>query len=1100
MARPIWRTKPGTLGTIAESRSYSLQLVAEDPDQEPLRFSLVSGNLPRGLSLSASGLISGTPLIRKDYDSGRIADISVDVSSTFVIRASSMTGNVADRTFSITVAGQDAPTITTPEELLGEVLDGEYFEFQLSAVDDDGDNITWFLHSGELPPGISLNTETGLISGYLDVAIDFDYGEAGWSNTEWDTRPWDFLIQTLDRNYQFTVGITDGTDYDIKTFRIYAISNDSIDEDEDGNVNEFAVKRTPALFTPAQNFGPITHDNYFSYKFDGYDFDGDVIEYILSVPVGWPSLPGLSLNIDTGWLHGYIPEVTLGDETFYKFTVQVRKKDNPERISDPKEFNFSVVGGIGSIVTWLSDTDLVTIRNGEASEFTIESTNLLDKTLFYRLSGDFKSGIEIHTPFRFIGDGSTIEFLVGLDITDRQYQVLVDNVEVDSSEYSVTEHAGLITFDVAPDADLEVLILVKLGFVDSPGDKTRTFLGDGVTTRFALMLNSENRVSDVSITNAPSFPDYSLDRDLYIVFDSAPSAGAIITLEIEFAGNDMYSGKLPQGLRLESDGNITGRATFNGFSLDGKTTTFDLDQVWTPLLPGLTTFDRNFSFYVTAYDQDGLIEATKKFSITLEPYNDLPYDNLYGIALMPEEQRIVFRNYLNDLSKFPTSYIYRDSDIFFGKANDIRILLAAGISPVDAVELQSALEENHYNKDVRLGEIKTARALGDDGNVKYEVVYLDVVDDQINKQGVSVSKEIVLNNNQLRGNVIYPNSLRNMRDVIYDAISQVDNRAFPDWMQSVQEDGTILGFVPAVVLCYTKPGKSKELAFNLKQSGVDFTQFDIRLDRYIWDCNLSKFYDYENRKFETSEETTFDQDIDSGALPFFTQIDLVTELPFSAINYANIETITGLGGIDGVTSKLVGSTLIFAKQQNYQGLDNFETGWELYKSPFDSAPDPNPGSEYIAGGFDSDPFDEMEIIPGYTDRTIGEGETSVIIPGLGENSQALGVWRIIEIPSGELGPTGVLGLEFVELVPPNNRVRVSRRGFKYGGLELYYDPESTPEDQQPEYTVTAGLEETNKTTFDLNGTRFLSFKEEYANTDVDDKYIKFPYIGVLNRL
>ncbi len=55
-----------TLPSARQGQSYSQQLVATDTDGDTLTWSLLSGNLPAGLSLSSGGLISGTPTTIQD--------------------------------------------------------------------------------------------------------------------------------------------------------------------------------------------------------------------------------------------------------------------------------------------------------------------------------------------------------------------------------------------------------------------------------------------------------------------------------------------------------------------------------------------------------------------------------------------------------------------------------------------------------------------------------------------------------------------------------------------------------------------------------------------------------------------------------------------------------------------------------------------------------------------------------------------------------------------------------------------------------------------------------------------------------------------------
>jgi len=56
---PIWSTASGSLGTFPQG-AVSVQLSATDAESNSLTYSLISGSLPTGLSVSSTGLISGT--------------------------------------------------------------------------------------------------------------------------------------------------------------------------------------------------------------------------------------------------------------------------------------------------------------------------------------------------------------------------------------------------------------------------------------------------------------------------------------------------------------------------------------------------------------------------------------------------------------------------------------------------------------------------------------------------------------------------------------------------------------------------------------------------------------------------------------------------------------------------------------------------------------------------------------------------------------------------------------------------------------------------------------------------------------------------------
>ena len=80
---------------------------------------------------------------------------------------------------------------------------------------------------------------------------------------------------------------------------------------------------------------------------------------------------------------------------------------------------------------------------------------------------------------------------------------------------------------------------------------------------------------------------------------------------------------------------------------------------------------------------------------------------------------------------------------------------------------------------------------------------------------------------------------------------------------------------------------------------------------------------------------------------------------------------------------------------------------------------------------------------------------------------------------------------------PGEKVRVSK-GQSHGGSILTYDTAVKSGNTVPEYTATNQKNNASKekTTFDGNGTRFIDFRDQYADPEINDKYLKFPQIGV----
>lgn len=480
--------------------------------------------------------------------------------------------------------------------------------------------------------------------------------------------------------------------------------------------------------------------------------------------------------------------------------------------------------------------------------------------------------------------------------------------------------------------------------------------------------------------------------------------------------------RLPQGLRLQDNGFIVGRASFQFFSLDAGITTIDKDT---------TVFDTVYSVTIEAYTDDDTIDrgiwlagytyvlndvvrfnniryvciqghtssiygpesaidgpnwaiyqnasSTRTFTIKLNTFNKTPFENLYIQALPSRDQRELFEAILSNQDIFPEELIYRPTDPWFGKANSIRSLFMAGLDPSSMSKYAAALEKNHFTKSIEFGNVKTARAVDEQFRTKYEVVYLELLDPLTNNGRGSdqvIDKTGSINpfydpTGQAH-TIIYPNSFSNMTAQVTKDIGFSHPGSFPDWMTSTQENTKTLGFVNAVVLAYTVPGAAKLIAYRLKTHGLAFNDIEFKVDRYTLDNYLTDNYNIATQKFYTDPETTFDRIRTIENIEHSVDY-AVRNMPFDNINGQTVEFINARGGLDGVTSFREGDTLIFAQQENFApNADN----------PF-MVVNPNNGwNEILPGG-------STQRIPGYIDNLLDPA-----VP----NKRA-GIWRIrIETP------------------------------------------------------------------------------------------------------
>lgn len=135
----------------------------------PYQYSLISGNLPPGISLSFGGLVSGTPTQAGSYS------FWVDLSDQNPPSADWCRPSEAQRQFTIVVeGGAPATALSIVQSTLSPnaTTIGSAYNFQLTA--NGGGNQTWSLQSGSLPAGLQLSS-TGVLSGTPTTAGDFTF-------------------------------------------------------------------------------------------------------------------------------------------------------------------------------------------------------------------------------------------------------------------------------------------------------------------------------------------------------------------------------------------------------------------------------------------------------------------------------------------------------------------------------------------------------------------------------------------------------------------------------------------------------------------------------------------------------------------------------------------------------------------------------------------------------------------------------------------------------------------------------------------------------------------------------------------------------------
>ena len=1003
MAQPIWITPAGNLGTIPEGIFYQNSMRAYDPDPAPgteLYYRVIAGTLPAGIQCSVTGLIAGVPQAVASLQ-GVPQPVNRNETSKFTLRAyteNEATGQIlriADRTFSLTVSGNDIPEFTTPIGSFG-VNNTATFVGAISGTELTVVSIT----SGTLSNGMVLRgtniaqgttiVDTGTAAGGTGIyTVNIRQNNlgatiTGWIGTYYDgdlvDLPFDYTSQDPDETItvrlvsgELPLGLTLTT-----AGRLYGYIEPAANVNEVPGYDETQLATSPYDFVVSaisKNYqftlevtdgksSSLRKFNIFVYNKSDLTADNSIItsdntfvtaDQILDRnPFLVNAEPSYLGRIRADNYFAYQFRANDYDTADLTYSIEVNQGEGlpPGLTLDPTTgWYYGFIPDQGLLeVTYsfnitISQTDSPTITS-QPYPFTLTIVGITDSECTWVTDSDLgilENGATSLLKVEAINRGNKT---LSYRLKSGAFNELPQGLTLLQSG----EIAGRATFNT---------FSVDLGFTTF--DKSQSNITGVSETTFDSLYTftvnayaadpSQDLYNVASVTETNGGSGYS-DINLPILEFSAPvgaDAERATAVAVVVGGEIVSINITNQGAGYYSEPTLTITQSFGGSG-----------AVLTPI--------------IQSYTQRDAISVFKTFTITIFREYNYPYQNLYVVAMPPVNDRVLLDELLTNQEIFVPAYIYRPQDANFGVSTAVKYEHAYGLAPETIDTYVSSLYLNHYWKNLILGSIETAQALDAAGNVVYEVVYSKIVDNLVNAAGQSVSKIVNLPyaiTDPADGSTeilqVYPNSLVNMRDQVIDVVGQISTK-LPLWMTSKQSNGRVLGFTPAWVICYANPGRSKQIAYYISEYfAQQLNSVDFKVDRYVLDRTLSKNWDTETQQWTPQGSlTTFDYYNTTGYVSL-GQVECATNLAYNDINYRTLEDINALGGIDGLTwiddggiapfgTKVVirdGTRIIFVKQQNYSNYVTTDDAWQQYTSLYDETPfDPVLINDAV-GSFDS---------------------------------------------------------------------------------------------------------------------------------------------------
>lgn len=896
MANPVWVTTPGDIGTYPcllemefQFRAYAL------PPATSLTFILITGVLPTGLTLSTSGKISGTPALA-------LSKTSYDI----IVRIQDNYNNTSDRIFKLVISPANTLQFVTKAGLIANYPALIPVEYQIEAVSIIFPTVIFYsIISGSLPPGLSMDTK-GLISGTPEISLNQNAYEFVVRITE--TGSANFRERT------FSIGVSNSL---IPTFNTLPGSilntNDSVWVEIQINYNN-PVPDDPVLIRVIQGQlppgleinetglirgypkPPITEINLEKIitsvnatyeldsviqcistdqfrigrpiKFSGTPFGGlqtnrtyyvhsiiDNTKFTISYAIGEPAI---LLDNDNGYLVATLDNVSAGEPILktFSFTLKIENSiGNNLQSYSITVINQNLSSALGGPGLPNPTPRIPTILN--TRPLTYNLTENIDYYGYYVLPNNINDVTYLPQQKAYIGEIESDNIfafkVLGHSFSNGALNYVFSGLPTELEGDPVT---GWVTGNIViPDNDVqEYSFSVKVQEVIKLEQQSAVF-----NFKFKVYNDVKGRIVWIS------------NPDLGTIFNGTLCEKSVIAVSDVDLKYRIISGLLPPNLTLLSNGQITGTTAYQPLNVFQT-----------------ANQSAEFEFVVEAYSETiSVVSSTQTFTLTVFQEYTQPTDTLYIRCTPDIKDRVLLASLLNNETLIPSNVLYRPEDPSFGKATSVVYAHAYGIYASNFDEYIAAVQKNHYWKNIVLGELGTAVARDQNGDIIYEVVYSKVIDNLVNLKTPpqSVSKEVVwpFNVNLFKGpwytsvtdiytsyetyqgtfafytslspgyaRIFYPNSLPNMREQVADVLGQnLDFDLLPTWMTSQQLNGSTLGYVPAWVICYTLPGFSEIVKNNIETNWVNelgqlntLNLINLQFDRFTVDKSIT--YNYDN--------------------------------------------------------------------------------------------------------------------------------------------------------------------------------------------------------------------------------------------------------------
>jgi Putative Ig domain len=659
-----------------------------------------------------------------------------------------------------------------------------------TAIHASGTDTEYKIISGHLPEGLNFSS-TGTISGTPGYVLDTKTSRfvvRAYNNTQVNDRTFSIDVQGPDDPQWTSYSVT-------ATFTI-STSTSTLTASNTVTIIGTLIQTTGTgyLKLGLNNAFYVVNNQWVEHQLDSIPQQAPLFTEITYTLVSGHLPPNLSLS-KSGRIYG-----------FYNDKFVTSDSDNYEYyVSQPKTYSFSVLAsdGVSSVVKPFTvigvHPDIFRTDNLLKFSQSILDISLLGADISYLQPPQFLNGTDLGV-FRSNNN------------LDQPVTAYDPRPETGAVTYSIITGTTAYT-SLPPGLELDPATGYLFGYLPyQPAyaiDYSLTVAAtkhDNMSTSTIVVLNTFTMTVKGEVESAI---EWVTEPNLGTIEPGIVSELAVVARQLNSEYTIKYSltnGALPIGLTLARDGSICGAVDY---TVTGTSTS---------------------TFTVLASDVYELSSVSREFNLTVTETTSTEYTEIYCRPFLPLDKRRDYQDFTGNTFTFDPALIYRYYDPNFGVQHNIKMVLEFGIEQAKLSEYMPALAQNFYKQRVYFGKIKTAVAKDSTGNIVYEVVYVDAVNDQAGA-GIEIESN---------GVTYYPSNIENQRTRLQQltledgSIIETNEYNEPVYMRTAQSGDYLPPYYMSVIpICYALPGQGARIASRIRLSGFDFKLLDFEVDRLI---------------------------------------------------------------------------------------------------------------------------------------------------------------------------------------------------------------------------------------------------------------------------